>query len=178
MTNEVPRHVLVAVASKYGATAEIAEAIAGELSSEGLHASVQAIDARTSVEGYDSVVLGSAVYMGRWLTAAREFAEAHGAELRARPVWLFSSGPVGEPPKPGEDPVDAATMVESTGALEHRVFAGRLERSRLSFAEKAVVVALRAPQGDFRPWPEIREWAREIAAALRQAAAEPAFPAS
>jgi menaquinone-dependent protoporphyrinogen oxidase len=84
-------------------------------------------------------------------------------DLAARPVWLFSSGPIGEPPKPEEDPVDVAEIVESTSARDHRVFAGRLERSRLGFGERAVVAALRAPDGDFRDWDEIRGWATAIA---------------
>jgi menaquinone-dependent protoporphyrinogen oxidase len=82
------------------------------------------------------------------------------------PVWLFSSGPIGDPPKPVEDPVDAQPLVELVGARGHRVFAGDLDRSRLGFAERAIVAAVRAPDGDFRPWPEIEAWAREIAAAL------------
>jgi menaquinone-dependent protoporphyrinogen oxidase len=159
--------VLVAVSSKYGATAEIAEAIASELGNEGLSAAVVTIDGRTSLAGYGAAIVGSAVYMGRWLTPAREFVETNAAALGAMPVWLFSSGPVGDPPKPEEDPVDVQPLMEATSALEHRVFAGRLERSRLSFAEKAVVIALRAPQGDFRDWTVIREWAREIAGALQ-----------
>lgn len=81
-------------------------------------------------------------------------------------MWLFSSGPVGDPPRPEEDPVDVAELVARTKAREHRVFAGRIERSRLSFAEKAIVLALRVPDGDYRDWDEIRAWAAEIADAL------------
>lgn len=158
--------VLVAVASKYGATAEIAAAIRGELSEAGLQADLLEINAASSIQGYDAAVIGSAVYMGRWLTPAREFVDRHAVGLSSMPVWLFSSGPIGDPPRPEEDPVDAAPLVEQTAAREHRVFAGRLERNRLSFAEKAVVIALRAPQGDFRDWDAIRSWARGIAESL------------
>jgi menaquinone-dependent protoporphyrinogen oxidase len=75
------------------------------------------------VDGYDAVVLGSAVYAGHWLKPAR--------------------------------------------ARDHRVFAGRLVRRQLSFPERAIVSARRVPEGDFRDWPEIRQWADEIADALR-----------
>jgi len=75
--------------------------------------------------------------------------------LRSRPVWLFSSGPVGDPPKPGADPVDAATMSTASGARDHRVFSGKLDRSLLRFTDKAIATALRAPAGDFRDWDEI-----------------------
>ena len=79
---------------------------------------------------------------------------------------MFSSGPIGDPPKPQEDPVDASSLVELTGARDHRVLAGKLDRRALNFGEKAIVMALRAPEGDFRDWNEIREWAAGIARTL------------
>jgi menaquinone-dependent protoporphyrinogen oxidase len=82
------------------------------------------------------------------------------------PTWLFSSGPVGDPPKPEEDPVDVAEVSEKTSAREHRVFSGKIDKSKLSFAEKAIVVAVRAPEGDFRDWDEIGDWANSIADSL------------
>ena len=81
-------------------------------------------------------------------------------------MWLFSSGPVGDPPKPEEDPVDVADLVATTNACEHRVFAGKLVRKQLNFPERAIVSALRVPEGDFRDWTEIRQWAAGIADAL------------
>jgi menaquinone-dependent protoporphyrinogen oxidase len=70
---------------------------------------------------------------------------------------LFSSGPIGDPPKPNEEnPVDVAEIVAATGAREHRVFAGKLVKRQLGFGERAIVVALRVPEGDFRDWAEIR----------------------
>jgi len=88
-------------------------------------------------------------------------------------VWLFSSGPVGDPPKPEEDPVDVADLVALTDAREHRVFAGKLVRRQLSFPERAIVAALRVPEGDFRDWTEIRRWAAGIAEALRPRPRQP-----
>jgi menaquinone-dependent protoporphyrinogen oxidase len=160
--------VLVSAASKYGATAEIASAIAEVLTERGLDAAVVRPEDVTSVDGYDAVVLGSAVYAGRWMKSARELVDRSGASLSSRPVWLFSSGPVGDPPKPKEEAVDAAAMMEATGAREHRVFVGRIERKGLSFGDKAVAVALRVPDGDFRDWDDIRTWASGIADALTE----------
>ena len=106
------------------------------------------------------------MYAGHWLKPAREFLERHATDLNTKPIWLFSSGPIGDPAKPQEDPVDASSLVELTGARDHRVFAGKLDRRALNFGEKAIVMALRAPEGDFRDWNEIREWAAGIARTL------------
>ena len=67
-------------------------------------------------------------------------------------VWLFSSALIGDPPKPDEGPVEVSDIVAMTHAREHRVFAGRLDRHRLGFGEKAVVMALPVIAGDFRDW--------------------------
>jgi menaquinone-dependent protoporphyrinogen oxidase len=69
-------------------------------------------------------VLGSAVYAGHWLPAAKDLVARSVEELATRATWLFSSGPVGDPPKPTEDPMDIAPILEATKATEHRVFAG------------------------------------------------------
>jgi menaquinone-dependent protoporphyrinogen oxidase len=158
--------VLVTAATKYGATGEIAQAIGEVLREHGLDTTVGPPGDAT-VDGYDEVVIGSAVYAGHWLKPARELVERSRDALAARPVWLFSSGPVGDPPKPEEDPVDVAAIVAATGAREHLVFAGKLVRRQLGFADKAIAVALRVPDGDFRDWTEIRRWAAGIAEALR-----------
>jgi menaquinone-dependent protoporphyrinogen oxidase len=160
-------NVLVTAASKYGATGEIAAAIGEVLTEHGLDATVAPCDQVDTVDGYDAVVLGSAVYAGHWLKAARALVDRAGGALADRPVWLFSSGPIGDPPKPEEDPVDVADIVAATKAREHRVFAGKLVRKQLSFGDKAIAVALRVPEGDFRDWTAIRGWAAEVAASLR-----------
>jgi len=158
--------VLVTAASKHGATMEIAGTIGDELSRRGVDAVVLPIGEVGGVHEYDAVVLGSAVYAGQWLMPAKELVLNHAESLRARPVWLFSSGPIGDPAKPVDDPADAAAMVEASHAAEHRVFAGKLDRANLGLGEKAIAMALCAPQGDFRDWDGIRAWADEIAAAL------------
>jgi len=159
--------VLVAAATKHGATGEIAQAIGDALRDQGLDPTVLEPEQVDTVAGYDAVVLGSAVYAGHWLKAARELVARCGNGLAARPVWLFSSGPIGDPPKPEEDPVDVAKVLATTRAREHRLFAGKLVRKQLAFPERAIVSALRVPEGDFRDWPAITGWAAGIATALR-----------
>jgi menaquinone-dependent protoporphyrinogen oxidase len=163
---ETKNRILVTAASKYRATLEIAQAIGEALAERGFDVTVSPIEDVTAVDGYDAVVAGSAVYAGHWMKPAREFVERVAADLADRPVWLFSSGPIGDPPRPQEDPVDASEFVEQSGAREHRVFGGKLDKSRLSFGEKAIVMALRAPEGDFRDWDEVRSWATGIADSL------------
>ena len=104
--------------------------------------------------------------MGRWLKEAREYADRHPVGLGKTAVWLFSSGPVGDPPKPEQEAADWGELNEKLGARGHRTFSGRIERSKLRFGDRAVVAALRAPEGDFRDFDEIRLWARSIAGAL------------
>jgi menaquinone-dependent protoporphyrinogen oxidase len=158
--------VLVSAASKHGATAEMAAFLATALTERGVEAAVAEPADVTALDGVDAVVLGSAVYVGHWLEPARALVDRLGDELRARPVWLFSSGPVGEPLRPVEDPVDVADLLEATGARDHRVFPGRIDRGLLGFGERAMVRALRVPEGDFRDWPAVEAWAAEIAAAV------------
>jgi menaquinone-dependent protoporphyrinogen oxidase len=160
--------ILIATASKHGATAGIGDAVALQLRRAGhrvVHVDPAIID---SLAGHDVVILGSAIYAGRWQRRAIDFAERFAGELRDRPVWLFSSGPLGDPPRPAEDPADVARVLELTNAREHHLFAGRLDRSRLGLAERVVVAAVRAPDGDQRPWRDIEAWADGIAAELAQ----------
>jgi menaquinone-dependent protoporphyrinogen oxidase len=158
--------VLVTAASKHGSSAEIATAIGEVLTERGIDTDVTPPQEVRTIEDHDAVVLGSAVYAGRWMKEARELVDRFEDSLAGKDVWLFSSGPIGDPPKPEEDPVDVAEIAERTGARDHRVFAGKLVKAQLNFGEKAIVLALRAPEGDFRDWGEIKAWAAEIADAL------------
>ncbi len=147
--------------------AEIAEAIARELRGAGHAVDVRDADDAPPAEGYDAVVIGSAVYMGTWLPAARQFVERNQATLATLPVWLFSSGPLGQDqPHPPGDPARLAELMAATGARGHRIFVGKLDTSQLSFGERLVVKMVKAPVGDFRDWEVIRAWARQIAGAL------------
>lgn len=158
--------VLVCAASKYGATSEIAQAVADVLAERGCTVTVLSPQKVSAVEEFDAVVLGSAVYMGRWMKPARELAERSAGALAARPVWLFSSGPVGEPAKPADNPVDVTKVRQATKARDHQIFTGKLVKKHLSFPDRAIASATRVQEGDFRNWAQIRGWAAGIADAL------------
>ena len=162
--------VLVCAASRHGSTAEIAQAIGTVLVEHGVPVDVRPVENVTMFDGYDAVVLGSAVYMGRWLEPARRLVETEALALAARPVWLFSSGPVSDRVEREEVPVEVAAIIAATGAREHRIFGGRLLREGLGFTERAMVRALRVPDGDYRDWAVIKAWAADIATALHNRA--------
>lgn len=162
--------VLVTAASKHGATREIADTIARTLADHGVSAELVDLEEVRDLGRYDAVVLGSALYMGRWLKQARSFIEIHAEDLAQRPTWLFSSGPiVGDPPTP--EPADEAAgrrALELVDAREHKVFAGKLDKSALGLLEKAAVSAAHASEGDHRDWDEIQRWATAIAEQLKR----------
>ena len=159
--------VLVSVASRHGASFEIAEEISATLAASGFQTAVLPPDAVTSLEGYDAVILGSSVYVGHWMDSAVNLVDRFSKEITAVPVWIFSSGPMGHEPRPEDEPVDVEEILAATGARDHRVFAGQVDRSKLGLGEKVILTAVRAPEGDFRPWDEIRAWAGEIATTLK-----------
>lgn len=161
-----PARILVSAGSKHGATHEIAGRIGEVLAEEGYEVTVAPAEQVRDVAGYDAVVLGSAVYAGHWVAAAKDLADIVAQAKPPVPTWLFSSGPIGDPPKPEEDPVDVAGIQAATAAREHRIFPGKIDKSKLSFGEKAIMIAVRAPEGDYRDWEEIGAWATAIAETL------------
>jgi menaquinone-dependent protoporphyrinogen oxidase len=161
--------VLVAYASKRGSTAEIAETVAATLRRNGLDVDLEPADQVKSLEPFDAVVLGSAVYVKRWRGDARHFLKKHRKALRQKPFWVFSSGPVGDPANDDPDwmePPKLAEKVEELGGRGHVVFGGCLPAEPRGFLEKAMVEGTPREHRDRRNWAEIREWAGEIAAEL------------
>ena len=169
-------NVLVVYASRYGSTKGIAEFIAGRLRERGLDAEALSVDASPDPAAFDAVVLGSAVYLGRWMKEAVAFAERHRASLTSRPAWLFSSGPLTlkdgvTMDDPDVVPQEIAALQEMIQPRGHRIFFGALDPGKLGFAQRALrhLPAARAvlPEGDFRDWNAISTWADEIAAVVQ-----------
>jgi len=165
-------NVLVAYASRFGSTRGIAECIAEKLQQQGTPAEAQLVEAAGDLGGYDAFVVGSAVFAGHWMEEATEFVRRHRAVLASRPVWLFSSGPIGARAKKHEpvEPKEIAGLRRAVGPRDHRVFfgawdRGKLDRGTLGFAERIVAKRF-LPEGDWRDWQEIEAWATDIARAL------------
>ena len=174
-------HVLVAYASRHGATEGIAERIAETLLVAGIDAEAKPAAQVRNLAGYDAFVIGSAAYMFHWLKEARDLLRRHRSELAAKPVWLFSSGPLGTEPvndkgvdqKLAAVPKELPELASQVKARDHHVFFGAYERDRkpIGLAERFAAMMPASvqdamPFGDFRDWPEIEGWADGIAREL------------
>ena len=165
--------VLVAYATKHGATAEIARQIGDVLREAGLQTDVLPVQDVRDLTPYGSVVLGSAIYMGRWRKDAVRFLKANEEPLAERKVWLFSSGPTGE-----GDPVELVEgrllpegvqpVIERIELEGIAVFHGVLDPSQMNVIERGIIKMVKAPVGDFRDWDAIAGWAAAIADRLRE----------
>ena len=172
--------ILVGYASKHGATKEMAERISESLRHAGLQAEARTVGDVGDLGSYEGFVVGSAAYMGHWMKDAVAFVRGQQHLLAQRPVWLFSSGPLGTEATnaKGEDlcvaaePKELPEFEEAIHPREHRVFFGALDPGRLSFTERSLrkLPAARAilPEGDFRDWDEIQVWAQGIAKQMAQ----------
>jgi len=158
--------VLVSVASRHGATAEMGDVIAEELVAAGVEVDRVAPDDVEHVARYDAVVLGSSVYVGRLDPGLRDLVRRQSGHLRMRPVWLFWSGPVGDPPVAHDVPGDVDAVAALVEPRDVRCFVGALDRGGLDLTERALVALTRAKEGDFRDLDAVRTWARGIGEAL------------
>lgn len=157
--------VLVAYASKHGSTAEIAEVIADKMRESGLEVDCMPVRDVESLERYDAVVLGSALYLNHWRTDATRFLREQAEGLAERPLWVFSSGPVGEA-STALEPKRIVAEIERLGAREHVVFGGRLPSEAHGPFEQVLVRKTPTQYRDRRYWAEIRAWAARIAEAI------------
>ncbi|MBM7503773.1 flavodoxin domain-containing protein [Agromyces aurantiacus] len=173
--------VLVAYASKYGATEGIARRIGKRLGERGLEVDVMDAKELDESSGYDAYVVGSATYEFNWRKPARRFVERNAEELAAKPTWLFASGPLGteKVDKDGNDvlkgaePKQFAKYEELVHPRGTQVFRGAYHHDKIRGADRMIVwmPALRdiMPEGDFREWDAVDAWAGSIADALAAA---------
>lgn len=169
--------VLLVYASRHGATKGIADRIASTIRQRGIDVTVQSAEDAGGVDGFDAVIVGSAAYAFHWLTQAIGFVRRNRFELLERPVWLFSSGPLGTETTDAEgrdvrstaEPREFTELRAAIHPRGERVFfgaydpaskpVGLMERvTRMMPATKDLM-----PAGDFRDWDEIEAWAATIA---------------
>ena len=169
--------VLVAFATKHGATAEIAQAIGEALGAEGLAVDVWPVREVRALDQYSAVIVGSVVQMDHWQDEALDFLKRFERDLMVRPTWFFSSGPTGGSPEadalvaralasPGAvpPPKEIAKRAARIGARGHATFPGKVGEGVGGIFAKWV------PKGDWRDFDAIKAWARAIGAELGRAA--------
>ena len=156
--------VLVAYASRMGSTREIAAAIGAQLTSRGFDVEVVVADATLPARSFDAVILGSALYMGRWEKGAIKFLRRQAPDLANRPTWLFQSGPSGPPEgvRPTATPRAVRLVCEKVGLAAPTTFGGNLDPARAK-GLLARWVSVGDLAGDFRDWDQIRAWADGVA---------------
>ena len=162
--------VLVGYATRYGSTQEVAEAVAETLRERGLGVDIQPMREVRTLEGYDAVVLGAALYMFRWHKDARRFLSRHRKALAQLPVAVFALGPV-------HDPYDEEEWQDSRAQLDKElakfpwfapvakeVLGGKFDPEKLRFPIN--LFAGSEPASDIRDWEAIRAWASDLASKL------------
>jgi menaquinone-dependent protoporphyrinogen oxidase len=165
--------VLVAYASKYGGTAEIAKRIGQVISDAGLSIDVLEVEKVKGLGHYKAVVLGSALYMGRWRREAARFLKINEEVLEGQMVWLFSSGPTdkGDPLELVEGlylPKGLQPVADRIGPEDIVIFHGVAALEKMNFFERWIMKKIKAPVGDFRDWEMIVSWAKGIAEGLKR----------
>jgi menaquinone-dependent protoporphyrinogen oxidase len=174
--------VLVCHASRHGSTAEIAERLAASMRNAGLDVDCRAVAEVGEVDRYDAFVVGAAAYMFHWLKDATRFVRRNQSVLSERPVWLFSSGPLGTDlvDDQGRDVFESSRPKEFDELetlitpIETRIFFGKWDPDAppIGFAERFTRMMPAArdalPSGDFRDWDSIDAWGQEIAQRLGQ----------
>lgn len=157
--------VLVTASGRYGSTLEIAESIGRTLADHGHDVDVVPAPDVEDVSDYEAVVMGGAIYAGQWLRDGRELIKRVGEQLTTTPLWVFSSGPVGDDMEAAPPPL-MADVIDPLRPHDHAVFGGRLERHQLYIGDKAIAQSLGAEDGDYRDWDAITRWAERVASEI------------
>jgi len=163
-------HVLVTYASKMGSTKEIAEAIARQLQILGMQVTLAPCEDRISPEGFDAVIVGSAIYTRRWMKAATRYLKRYADRLDRDRTWLFHSGPCGEGAQDEQvrTPKAIERVIVPLGLRAPVTFGGRLDPEYATGLLSKWMSADGPLSGDFRDWDRIRGWASDIAHHIEQ----------
>ena len=155
--------ILIAYASKYGATREVAERIAQRLQKAGKQAEAKSVKEIADLGKPEGVIVGSALYQGGWLPEATAFVRKNAAALSRIPTWLFSVGPLASEVDDEEQPIELAEFRDKIAHKHHAVFHGALDHSKLDRSDRITMKAAGARDGDFRDWDAIGAWVDRIA---------------
>lgn len=162
--------ILVAYASTYGATQEIAEVVAESLRAQGLAVDLRPIREVRTLSGYSAVVLGAPLYMFHWHKDALHFISQHQRELTAGlPMAVFAGGPFGAGDE--KEWQEVRNQVDQELAkypwftpVSVQVVGGRFDPAKLRFPYNLIPALKHVPANDLRDWEAIRAWAGSLAA--------------
>lgn len=165
--------LLIAYATRAGSTQSIAEAVAESLRGEGFEVDVQNIRQVRSLAGYAGIIVGSAIRAGRPMPEAVAFVEKHEQELSRIPVAYFVVC-LTMKDDTEENRCTVAAYLDTLRArtpgvqpVDVGLFPGVLDSRRLPLLLRLLMRAMKAPDGDYRDWDTVREWATRIAPAFR-----------
>jgi menaquinone-dependent protoporphyrinogen oxidase len=159
--------VLVAYASRRGATRGIAERIAGRMRAGGLDVHLDPLLGQEQVGRFQAVVLGSPIYSHEWEREAVDFCRRNATALAGHPVWTFSVGwPAHGSTAPPADARNLAEVHQLVAVREHQFFLGALDSAELPLFQRLVFRMRGRTSGDLRDWAAIDAWTDEIARQL------------
>jgi len=157
--------ILITYATRAGSTIEVAAAIGEVIAARGFEVDVKPVKEKPSPDGYQAVLVGSAIRMGNWLPEAIEFVEKNQEILNQLPVALFTVHMLNR----GDDEesrTNRLTYLRDVRPLltsaEEVFFAGKFDMSRLSFLDRMISKAVKAVDEDCRDWDRIRGWAHTV----------------
>ncbi|MGA8295552.1 MAG: flavodoxin domain-containing protein [Acidimicrobiales bacterium] len=159
--------ILVTYGSTRGGTQGLAEMIGDELRKCGFEVDVSPASAvGRRLAGYDAVVVGGALYMGRWHKDARRFVKSHVLQLYERPTFFFSSGPLGSKAQASKIPPTRSVqrLMKRVATTRHATFGGRLDEGAHGYMAASMA---KSTSGDFRDEANVRTWARHVADELQ-----------
>jgi menaquinone-dependent protoporphyrinogen oxidase len=163
--------ILVAYATRYGSTQEVAEVVATTLREKGLEVAIQPMRDTLSLEGYHAVVLGAALYMNHWHKDALHFLSRYHEALMERPVAIFALGPIHTDEKEWQGAREQLDKeLEKFPwltpiALE--ILGGKFDPAKLRFPYNLLPGLKNMPVSDVRDWTAIRAWASDLATKLQ-----------
>lgn len=162
--NTMNERILITYATRAGSTAEIAAAIGESLSERGFTVDVKSTKDKPTLDGYQAVLVGSAIRMGKWLPESISFVEENQAALKQMPVALFTVhlNNLGDDE---ESRVARQTYLDAVRSMlpdaEAVYFAGAMDYSRLSFLDRLIAKAVGSTETDERDWDRICGWMPE-----------------
>ena len=170
------KKILIAYATRHGATSSIAAKIADVLCEEGFQVDIALARKVKDISEYDSIIVGSPIYIGQWLRGARRFLNRHQDVLAGRRVAVFITCTYLQ--DDNDTPERRAhakelyidPVLEKLPAIEplgFGIFSGEFLYKELYPVEFILMKLAKFPEGDFRNEEKIRAWALEMSALLQ-----------